>query len=242
MRAIDRLRRDHTILRSKLNVLESALGMGSETWFVLREVCFTLSRQLRDHIKREEALVAACRQAMDPAMLAAVTVEHHDEPEHLRTINRLFVQESSHTLEHIQPALTAAIQGLRHHMDEEEAGLFPVLEHVLAARAAAAETAPQPPHLLDETMTVNGVVQAYPSTRRVFEQLFVNIPAEGCTCLDETAWRHGMEAWDLIGQLKEVITACPCRESKAFKRAEFAPDTEKTMLHENALERTGDLR
>ena len=74
MRAIDRLRRDHQILRSKLDVLETALTMGPETWFVLREVCFTLARQLRDHMRREEELVMACRQALHPKVLAEIAV------------------------------------------------------------------------------------------------------------------------------------------------------------------------
>ncbi len=217
MRAIDRLKRDHVILRSKLSVLESALGMGPETWFVLREVCFTLSRQLRDHIKREEALVAACRQAMDPRTLATVAVEHHDEPEHLRTINRLFMQETSHTLERIRPALTDVIQGLRRHMDEEERGLFPVLEDVLAVREAVAEAVPTSPHVLDETMTVNYVVQEHPSTRRVFEQLFVNIPVEGCACLDETAWRHGMDSRELLASLEGVLSGGRASDERAAR-------------------------
>ena len=64
MNTVGRLRRDHAILRAKLDVLEAALRMGPEVWYVLREVCFTLARQLRDHIKREEELVAGCRQTM----------------------------------------------------------------------------------------------------------------------------------------------------------------------------------
>ena len=78
MNAIDRLRRDHTILRSKLDILETALTMGPDVWFVLRETCFTLGRQLRDHIRREEELVAACRKMMNPKVLAEIVVEHHD--------------------------------------------------------------------------------------------------------------------------------------------------------------------
>lgn len=46
MEPIARLKRDHRILRSKFDVLESALRMGPETWFVLREVCYSLSRLL----------------------------------------------------------------------------------------------------------------------------------------------------------------------------------------------------
>ena len=209
MRAIERLRRDHKILRAKLSVLESALQMGPETWYVLREVCFTLARQLRDHIRREEALVAACRKALTPKVLAEVVVEHKDEPQHLRTINRLFTVEPTESLDHIEPALREVIHGLRHHMDEEERELFPVLERALAD-AETAEPAAPAGHV-DETMTVNRIVNEFPGTRPVFERLFINIPMEGCGCLDEVAWRHGMDARELLENLERVIGACGCR-------------------------------
>lgn len=236
MNAIERLKRDHKILRSKLDVLESALRMGPETWFVLREVCFSLSRQLRDHIRREEELVAACRHAMVPArgsrtlpgpdtgpasghaagggmnpkVLAEVVVAHYDEPAHLRTINQLFVSERGDSLDRIKPALREVIDGLRRHMAEEEAELFPILERTLAAHEATA--APEPKSRLHEEMTVNRIVQEFPKTRRTFEQLFVNIPMEGCHCLDEVAWRHGMESKELLKTLEEVVDSCGCAE------------------------------
>lgn len=205
MNAIDRLRRDHTILRSKLDVLESALKMGPETWYVLREVCFTLSRQLQDHIRREEELVAACRKAMNPKVLAEVSIEHHDEPEHLRTINRLFVRSSQHSLEQITPVLTEVIQGLRRHMAEEERELFPLLERTLAEHDPFSESTTSGSNQLEEVMTVNRVIQQYPRTKPVFDRLFINVPLEGCTCLDEVAWRHGMESRELLALLESVI-------------------------------------
>ena len=206
MNAIERLKRDHQVLRTKLDVLEAALGMGPETWFVLREVCFTLSRQLQDHIKREEELVVACRKAMNPKVLAEVAVEHHDEPEHLRTINRLFVSDARDAFERIKPALTEVIHGLRRHMAEEEFELFPILERVLGAQHETPDaTAPSSPPRIDEVMTVNRIVQQFPCTKLVFQRLFINIPLEGCTCLDEVAWRHGMESRELLNSLETVI-------------------------------------
>ena len=53
MRTIERLRRDHEILRTKLDVLEGTLRMTPPTtWFILRELCYTLSRQLQGHVRR----------------------------------------------------------------------------------------------------------------------------------------------------------------------------------------------
>ena len=230
MEGVDRLKRDHNILRSKLALMEYALETGPEAWYVLREVCFTLSKQLRDHIKREEDLVARCRRAMTPAILAEVVVEHRDEPEHLRTVNRVFASGATQTFDQVKPALMDVIRGLRCHMAEEERGLFPLLARSLSA-SLLGEAAASPPRRgtssaarmvpprsaalpsatpLDDTMTVNRVVQKFPATKRVFEQLFINTTMEGCTCLDEVAWRHGMESRELLEQLEQVIPACHC--------------------------------
>jgi len=205
MQAIERLKRDHTIMRSKLDVLESALQLGPETWFVLREVCFTLARQIRDHLRREEELIARARKALDPSVVEQISLEHEDEPQHLHTINRLFITEQGHSLERIRPELMRLVHGLRHHMDEEEAELFPALVQALQGEEPE-RAAPRPgASRLDETMTVNRVVQEHPTTRRVFDGLFVNVPYEGCACLDEVAWRHGLESRELLARLEQVI-------------------------------------
>ena len=206
MRTIDRLKRDHTILRTKLGMLEAGLQMGPETWFVLREVCHTLALQLRDHIRREETLVAAYRAVLKKEALEHLTVEHRDEPERLRTLSRLFVRESGQSLQQVAPVLKDVIQGLRHHMDEEEAEMFPALERMLASREAELVPAElEEPARIQETMTVNRIVQEFPRTRPVFEQLFVNIPYEGSDCLDEVAWRHGLESRELLAKLEEAL-------------------------------------
>ncbi len=206
MNAVERLRRDHTILRAKLSVLEGALTMGSETWFVLREICHALSRQLQDHIKREEELVTACKEALPDDVLAHLTVGHKDEPALLRTINRLFIEEQGHSLASIRPSLTRLILGLRGHMDEEEAELFPAIEGVLSDHEAAEVQEPLPPVRLREEMTVNHVLHTYPQTKPLLERLFINVPYEGYDCLDEVAWRRGMDCCQFIGLLEEAIS------------------------------------
>lgn len=216
MKAIERLRRDHVILRSKLDVLESALKIGPDAWFVLREVSHTLARQLRDHLRREEELVAACRAALREEALVHLTVEHGDEPQRLQALHRLFVKESGQSLSRIEPVLTEIIEGLRRHMEEEEMELFPILEQTLAERHAEAVTYPSPlPGRLEEMMTVNRVLQHYPKTKGVFEQLFINIPYEGSDCLDEVAWRRGMDCRQLLLLLEEAIAAEWTREGAA---------------------------
>lgn len=207
MNAVELLKRDHAILRAKFSVLEGALQMGPEAWFVLRNVCYTLSRQLQNHMEREEELVRACQEALTEAALTHLTVEHKDEPELLRMINRLFVDEQSHSLMVIKPALMRFIHGLRAHMDEEEGELFPVLERVLASREASFVRTQQATSHVTGVMAVNRILREFPATKRVFDSLFVNVPFEGYDCLDEVAWRRGMEAEDLIDQLEAVISS-----------------------------------
>lgn len=211
MDAIARLQRDHAILRAKLDVLEAMLSMGPDAWLILRELCFTLARQLANHIKREEALVSACRASVEPHLLSRLEVEHRDEPAHLHTINRLFVDVPHRSLTQIIPPLTRVIDGLRQHMAEEEAALFPILQHVLAHAPAAA---PEERRWLDETMTVNRVLQEFPHTRPVFDRLFISATLEGCTCLDEVAWRHGMEVAELLALLTAAISPSPSFSSE----------------------------
>ena len=56
-----------------------------------------------------------------------------------------------------------------------------------------------------EDMTVHYVTARYPATQRVFDSLGIHDVAEGYDCLDEVAWRHGMESWELLAHLERVI-------------------------------------
>lgn len=217
MNAIDRLRRDHQILRSKLEVLEAALRLTPPTtWFILRELCYTLSRQLQDHIRREEQLIATCRATLSPNVLAHTQLEHEDEPQLLRTVHHLFVEEGGQALERVRAALNELTPRLRRHMDEEEADLFPVIEQALGDQEASEGQEPLPPVRLCEEMTVNHVLHTYPKTRMLLERLFINVPYEGYDCLDEVAWRRGMDCRQLLVVLEEAITVeCHCEEAAA---------------------------
>lgn len=57
--------------------------------------------------------------------------------------------------------------------------------------------------LISEQMTVNHVLHEVPGAGEIFENLFVNPAFEGYDCLDEVAWRHGMEVEELISRLEE---------------------------------------
>lgn len=214
MRAIDRLKRDHKILRSKLDVLEAALRMGpASTWYILREMCYTLSRQLQDHIRREEELVAACRKALSLEVLRHVQIEHHDEPQILRSINHLFVEEQDRVMEQATADLRLLIPRLRRHMAEEEAELFPAIEQILADQGEAEQQTCGPPGLREDR-TVNAVIHAYPQTKAVFDRYFINVLFEGYDCLDEVAWRRGISCQELLTRLEEAMASEKALELK----------------------------
>jgi hemerythrin-like domain-containing protein len=217
MRAVDRLRRDHEILRTKLDVLEATLRMTPPTtWFILRELCYTLSRQLQDHIRREEELVAACRNSLSSEVQTHVRLEHDEEPQLLRTVNHLFIEEGGKAIEQIRGVLGELIPRLRRHMDEEEAELFPAIEEMLGDQEESSAQASSPAVKLHEEMTVNHILHAYPQTKRLLERLFINVPYEGYDCLDEVAWRRGMDCGQLFLLLEEAISVgCRCEETAA---------------------------
>lgn len=215
MNAIERLQRDHTTLRAKLILLETALRYGPEMWFALRELCFTLAKQLQDHIRREEALIAGCRSRLPAAVTQEIAIAHRDEPEHLRVLTRAFLRGGAQSLKELVPVLTGVIQGLRRHMEEEEQALFPLLRQSAGA-VPEASPAPGPGGRVEQTMTVNRVIRAYPQTKPLFERFFIDVRMEGVDCLDEVAWRHGVEAARLLQALEDAIglsdvSRCACQ-------------------------------
>lgn len=69
---------------------------------------------------------------------------------------------------------------------------------------------------LGEQMTINHVLHTYPQTKPLLERLLINVPYEGYDCLDEVAWRRGMDCCQLVLLLEEAIAAgCHCEESAA---------------------------
>ena len=90
-------------------------------------------------------------------------------------------------------------------MDEEEAEFFPAISLILGDREEPGATGVTVRPGLREDMTVNQVLAKYPRAHTVFSRLFVNILFEGYDCLDEVAWRHGLESKDLLTWLGCVV-------------------------------------
>ena len=202
MEIIERLKRDHRLLRAKLDVLESALDMGGETWFVVRELCHSLIVQLRPHLRREEEAITVAKCAIGSNVLSRVEAEHMEDPQQLNRVYELFLDGPQQPFEGLRIKLWPIIRRLRDHLDDEECNLYPLLEKGILAGAASAH---EPARKLSETMTINRVLRDYPETKPVFSRFFINSHVEGCDFLDEVAWRHGMESRELLDHLERMI-------------------------------------
>jgi hypothetical protein len=184
------LQHDHAILRAKLDALESALNLGQETWFVLRELCHSLAGQFGDHLRREDAELIGAPRAGRPEAVNRLLCEHQDQPRQFRAVNRLFVSEPRPAFGMVEANLRELIRRLRRQLDDEEATVFPLIDR-----------------RVQETMTVNRVLREHPEIRPVFDELSVSVPYEGCDCLDEVAWRRGLDSHALAEELERAIAA-----------------------------------
>ncbi len=143
MNAISRLRRDHTLLRDELHVLECVLDSditGSQQ--ILRDARARLSVSLRAHIQREGRLAVVCSRTLGTfgaEALARLAVEHYSDLQYLQVIKRCFAREDPNALQSTRYVLTSFLTGLRRHMDEQESTLFPFLEDVLDASEESSE-------------------------------------------------------------------------------------------------------
>ena len=97
------------------------------------------------------------------------------------------------------------IKELRRHMDEEEAELFPMIEGILGDKELVQIEELVSLFGLHEDMTVNRIIRQHPETLPFFNKLFINIALEGPDCLNEVAWRHGVECRDLLVELEALI-------------------------------------
>lgn len=204
MMIADRLRRDHRLIMSKLDVLEWALHMGTETRFVLREFSYAVTKQLLQHLQREERLLDEQRARDEAFMLAGNgTLSHRALAEELEKMSPHFVAASDQEIEMMRPVVLQWIGNLRRQITHQESRLMPLLASV--ADTPHEDSALTPHGAVQEDMTVNQVIRLNPKTRPLLEAMFINPLAEGYDCLDEVAWRHGIETHDLVARLQAVM-------------------------------------
>ena len=205
MNAVNRLKREHGIFRSKLNVLESALHMGQDAWFVLRAECFSLAKQLERHALREEGLSTSCHAVPVSGWPPTSLADHAMESRQLAFINRFLIEQPSRLLKRIAPTIIRFVSGFRRRMDRQELIGFPMVVEetlVLSKENQLLLKEERLPWDLSETMTVGEVVTRYPAAGLVLDRLFIDQRFERYDCLDEVAWRHGMESQELLAQLE----------------------------------------
>ena len=139
MKIIHAVRHDHTVLRNKLALVESALYLAPDARFVLREICFSLQQLLQDHLDRETGLLRTYAQlALTHYDPLDIDVEDHAYPLNLlRTVNDLLLTGKPASMPTVGLWLSNVIDRLRRQMDVQESMAFPLLEAGQGVRAGS---------------------------------------------------------------------------------------------------------
>ena len=195
------LKKDHEVLRRKLEFLEAALQMAPQTPFVLRDMCHSLTRMLDEHIRREEQTLAPYTNRISALFRYRAGQDHADQRLVLRDVNTLLLEGIKMPTSTVVSRLSHLIDELREHMAEEEQQVFPAVDRAEEAHPEPVE--PQAPMIL-EGMSANAVMHTFPATRPVFEKYGIRCGCDGCDCLDELAWRHGLDVKTLIQELQDT--------------------------------------
>ena len=198
MHATRSLRHDHDLLRKRLALLESALQVAPETRFVLREMCFSLHRTLQDHIGREAQAARRYTDRLSGGDPLPQVRDHAQSLALLRSVNELLLGGMHASMPTAIAWLTKAMEQLGAQMNEQESRLFPVLEE------AETEETEEPTTILG-TMSVNEILQRYPQTEQLFQQLQINRVHEGYKSVDELAWSHGVDVGRFLEELRQAV-------------------------------------
>lgn len=197
------LRKDHEVLRRKLETLEGALQIMPEAPHALRELCFSLAKLLNEHIAREEQAVRPYRHRLSRVLQERAHHDHADQRLILRDLNTLLRQGHAPT-SLIVARLSHLIDELREHFSEEERSVFPCVDRAEALQPAQAR-ALEP--MITEGMSANAIMRMYPETARVFTRHGICCGVDAYECLDELAWRHGLDIAQLLPELRAAAQA-----------------------------------
>jgi hypothetical protein len=130
---MDSVRQDHALLCGELDVLKNAEGDDSPpSWQTLRDACKRLSMGLREHMLREERLLATRGRSLGAAAseaLAHPSSDHYNDYRYLQVITRYVTSENRpFLLNNRYHLLTDFLRGLRCHMNTQESELSTALE------------------------------------------------------------------------------------------------------------------
>lgn len=108
-------------------------------------------------------------------------------------------------------------------MNQQGSRLFPTIEDATVLDEVSGRKAALISLGLTETMTVREVLSRHPDTRAFFEGLLISGRFEGYDCLDEVAWRQGMESEELFAKLEAELARGP---TPAIQDAGAMPEAE----------------
>ena len=213
MAVTEPLKKDHEVLRRKLEFLEAALQVAPQSVFVLRDMCHSLTKMLDTHIRREEQALSPYTNRIRAILRYRAGQDHADQQVVLRDINTMLLAGIKMPTSTVVNRLSHLIEELREHMAEEEREVFPAVEKA-EEEVRPGAMVPLPP-LITNQMSANAVMKVFPATRRVFEKHGVTCGCEGCDCLDELAWRRGLEAKELVKELQQAAAEPKPEEQEA---------------------------
>lgn len=195
------LKKDHEVLRRKLDFLEAALQVAPQSVFVLRDMCHSLTTMLNAHIRREEEALAPHTNRIRALLRYHAGQDHADQQTVLCDINTMLLAGIKMPTSTVVNRLSHLIQELREHMADEEEYLFPAVDSAEQEQPKAGATLKP---MITEQMSANAVMKAFPATRAVFEKHGIRCGCEGCECLDELAWRRGLDAKAFVEELQHA--------------------------------------
>ena len=204
---IHEIRQDHASLRKRLALVRSALQVAPETRFVVREMVFSLQRQLAEHIERETGALQLYSQRL-PARAGtdAPAPNHGDVLLLMRDAGELLLGGMRASLPAIVGRLSEAVQRLGAQMEQQEQTVFAFLEHA-ELRSPGLPLSRFADPIISSTMSVNEILQRYPQTVSLFDRLHINRLHEGYESVDEVAWHHGLDVAQLLEQLRQAVAS-----------------------------------
>jgi len=135
MKPSEELRQDHQGLRAKLALLEALLPGEEGAVAALREITFTLNRELSSHAQREEILCAELPPLFPQTArvdLEQLHAAHHDQQRALERLLGLLWRDEPYPVDEVMRCVPQVIAELRAQMALEEAQVFPALEERLS--------------------------------------------------------------------------------------------------------------
>jgi len=207
MALTESLRQDHAVLRNKVVMLESALSAAPSARLVFREKCFSLLRTLNRHMIREGPLIRFYYDRIPSARYLSHPKDHSAEHGVLRTVTELLLGGLKVSMSHSVLRVSQALEQLNEQMDEQERSVFPLFEHLTEEDLVPYGRVRQPSPSITGSMSVNALLQRYPRAEVVLAPLCINRLREGYESVEELAWRRGMDASQLLEQLRQAITS-----------------------------------